>query len=86
MSWFLVEAYAPADRSLTDVEADARRATMEMASDGTLVRYLRSILVRADETCFHLFEADSADVVCRVAERAGLHASRVVESQITGEG
>jgi len=86
MSSYLVEAYAPAGRSIAEVADDARRAAGESTSSGTEVRYVRSILVRTDETGFHLFEAASADAVWRVAERAGLQAPRVVESQVIEEG
>jgi hypothetical protein len=46
-----------------------------------VIRYLRSVLVRADETCFHLFDAVSADAVAEVARRADLRYERIVEAE-----
>jgi hypothetical protein len=71
---FLVELYV----SRTDAAAVARgadgsrRAAEELTREGTPVRYLRSIFVPEDETCFLLYEAVSADAVREVARRAAL--------------
>jgi hypothetical protein len=43
------------------------------------VRYLRSIFVPEDETCFLVYEAGSADDVRRAATLAGLPADHIVE-------
>jgi hypothetical protein len=72
--------------NLVEVEARARRAAAQLAEAGTEVRYLRAIFVPADETCFHLFEAASADAVRAASERAGLSAQRIVEAVgVTGD-
>jgi uncharacterized protein DUF4242 len=75
---FLVEAYAPAASNLTTLLDQARRAT---AMEGTehAVLHIRSILVAEDETCFHLFEADSIEAVSAVVTAAHIHANRIVE-------
>jgi hypothetical protein len=39
---------------------------------------VRTTFLPDDETCFHVFEADSADVVAEVSRRAGLGWARVV--------
>jgi hypothetical protein len=52
-----------------------------MRDEGHEVRYLRSVLVRADETCFHLFEAASEDLVAELGRRAGLRYERIVEAE-----
>ena len=44
----------------------------------TGVRYVRSILVPEDETCFHLFEGPSEEAVRKVGAMAGLAPLRVV--------
>lgn len=81
MNEYLVEAYQPR------LDAKARRALVERARaaadaisvDGARVSYLRSIFVPADETCFHLFEATSAQDVRAATEWARLSAQRIVE-------
>jgi hypothetical protein len=86
MTSFLVEAYTPGMINLVEVEARARRAAAQLAEAGTEVRYLHAIFVPADETCFHLFEAASADAVRAASERAGLSAQRIVEAVgVTGD-
>ena len=42
------------------------------------VRLKRSIVVPEEETCFYLFEAQSADVVQEALARSGLRSERVV--------
>jgi uncharacterized protein DUF4242 len=83
MTEFLVELYV----SRTDeaaVERGAARgrlAAEELTSEGTPVRYLRSIFVPEDETCFLLYEAASADAVREAARRAELPLARVSEAR-----
>jgi hypothetical protein len=55
-------------------------AVLARLGDGTVVRYLRSILIPGDETCLHLVEADSAEHVAKACEQAGLAADRIVEA------
>lgn len=57
-----------------------RRATGELAREGVPVRYVRSIFVPADETCFFLYEAGSEEQVHEVARRAGLELGRVKQT------
>jgi hypothetical protein len=79
MTEFLVEMY----RSRHDVQAaadDAERARLAAESvdqDGSHVRLVRSIFVPDDETCFLLFEAESADAVRTSMARAGLPCDEV---------
>jgi hypothetical protein len=44
------------------------------------VRFLRSVFVPEDETCFYLYEAASVDDVREAARRAALPFATVVES------
>jgi hypothetical protein len=85
---FLVEQYVPRHdaRAVERRGERARRVAEELTRDGTWVRYLRSIFVPEDETCFYLFEAVSADVVRDAALRAGLAFERVTESVRTASG
>jgi hypothetical protein len=88
MSDFLIERYVSRAHA-TEVDADAeraRRATEEMAGEGTAIRHLRSIFIPEDETCFDLFRAPSADVVRQAALRAGLVFDRIIEVCETGGG
>lgn len=82
MPTFLVEAYQPRGRnkSLAEIERRARAAAAELSISGTAVRYLRSIYVPADETCFHFIEAASLEAVEEVGRRAGLAFDRITEA------
>jgi len=74
MTSFVVEVYAPnlSQADLASLAVRAEAATREMEREGIQVRYLRSVLVPEDETCFHHFEGQSVDAIRRASERAGL--------------
>lgn len=82
MPTFLVEAYEPRGRdgSLVEIERRARTLAAELAGSGTAVRYMRSIYVPADETCFHVFEASSIEVIEEFGRRAQLAFDRITEA------
>jgi hypothetical protein len=61
----------------------ARSAAEAMAREGLPVRWLRTIFVPEDETCFYLFEAGSAEVVRAAGERAEIAFDRVLEASET---
>jgi hypothetical protein len=79
---YLLEAYV--SKSVADgpsgIAGRAVSAADEMRREGTAVRYLRSIFVPQDETCFHIFEASCEADVRDAAARAGIHAERVLET------
>jgi hypothetical protein len=79
MPEFLVELYAPrADVARMRRGAQrARQAAAELSNQGTPVRYVRSIFVPDDETCFHLYRAGSVEAVREVESRAGLRFERI---------
>ncbi|MGH7359236.1 MAG: nickel-binding protein [Candidatus Rokuibacteriota bacterium] len=81
MAEFLVELYVSrTDAGAVELGAARARAAAEaLTREGTPVRYLRSIFVPEDETCF-LYEAGSADAVREAAGRAGLAFERVAEA------
>jgi hypothetical protein len=87
MESFLVELYV----SRTDLAAferdaeSARRAAERLSRQGTPVRYVHSLFVPEDETCFHLYEAASAKSVREAAESAGLRFARINEA-VSGSG
>jgi hypothetical protein len=82
MPTYLVEAYSPklTRETCCELEARAREAAHELAAQGRRVVYLSSIFVRADETCFHLFDAASEDDVREVTARAALAQARIMET------
>jgi hypothetical protein len=78
---FLVEVYQPdgGDR-LDEITERVRTAASSLTREGHPVRYLRTIFVPEDETCFHLFEAVSADAVAEASRRAAIELERIVEA------
>jgi hypothetical protein len=77
MSSYLLEAYTPASALLEDVESRVRIAAAEVSESGMPVRYVRSIFVPEDETCFHLLDGPSRDAVAETAKRAGISTPRI---------
>jgi hypothetical protein len=80
MRSYLVEVYVPRARG-RDASAAARRlreAVAELSERGTPIRHVRTTFLPDDETCFHLVEAASSDVVGEVCQRAGLGHVRIV--------
>lgn len=77
-----------AERDLPGITMDqlagAQRAAIETSqqrtAEGTPVRYLRSMFVPSDSRCTCLFEADDADAVREVNQRAGIPFTRIVEA------
>jgi hypothetical protein len=65
---------------LQALSAKARSAAERVNSDELPVRFLRSIFVPDDETCFVLCEAASFDAVRKTAERAALTFERIAEA------
>ena len=80
MTTYLIEAYVAAG-NMADLQDRARVAAAAMRDEGYVIRYLRSVLVRADETCFHLFDAVSEELVAELARRAQLPYERIVEAE-----
>jgi hypothetical protein len=85
MPEYLLELYvARADAVVVEQgAARVRRAAEQYSREGTPVRYLRSIFVPDDETCFLIFEAPSVEVVREVARRAALsfeHVAAAIET------
>jgi Nickel responsive protein SCO4226-like len=74
---FLAETYLPATTSSDEMERSASEAAATLTAEGTPIRFIRSILVPEDETCFFVFEAASPVTVQEVARRAGCGDARV---------
>ena len=79
MAEFLVELYVSRTGAvaLEEGTARARLAAAQLTREGTPVRYLRSIFVPEDETCFFLCEAVSEEAVRETARRAALSFERI---------
>jgi hypothetical protein len=82
MTEFLGELYVPREHGVAveDDEVRVRAAAAELTREGRPVRFLRTIFVPEDETCFYLFEASSAGAVREVGARAALLFDRVSAS------
>jgi hypothetical protein len=80
MPKYVVEAYLPRSNAPNARAAGgrARAAAEELSREGTAIRYVRTTFLPEDETCFHIFEADSAASVEEVSRRADLGRARVV--------
>jgi hypothetical protein len=75
---FLVESYvARADRGAPE---RARKAAERLARAGAPIRFLRSIYLPVEETCFYLYEAGSADDVRAAARAAAIPFGQVFEA------
>jgi len=81
---YLVESYLPrAPRALEDASDQARRVAGFAATKGLGVRYLRTTLLAADETCFHAFDATSLEDLEAALAGVGLVVDRIVRSDET---
>jgi len=81
MPEFLVEVFVPRDGGAV-VERSAERARLaaeELTRERRPVRYLQSIFVPDDETCFLLYEAESAEAARQAAALASIAFERVSE-------
>jgi Protein of unknown function (DUF4242) len=81
MTTYLVEAYvSKLDEARQRQLAVAARSAAELtAREESPVRYLGSIFVPEDETCFHLLDAFSAEDVERTNRRGAFAFERIVE-------
>lgn len=81
MPSYLLELYLPKAGTLPRASEVARRIAEAGASEGRArFRYVRTLFVAEDETCFHVFEAPSRDALVEAARRAGLPRVRVTEA------
>jgi hypothetical protein len=82
MPEFVVELYvARTDAgAVARGAARARLAAEELTRQGVAVHYLNSIFLPEDETCFFLYEGESAEAVREAARRAALPFAHVAEA------
>lgn len=74
MARFLTESYLSAGR-MTSLIDDADRLDAATVTSGA--RRLATMYVPTDETCLHLFDADTAEQVTRSCAKAGVLIDRV---------
>ena len=81
---FLVEVFVPRSEAdaLAAAEQRAREAARRLSENAAEIRYVRATYVPEDETCFHVYEAVSADAVGEAARRAALTFDRVAEAVV----
>jgi len=78
---YVIETYLSrehADRLPETV--DRLREAVESRPNRGTVRYVRSVFIPEDETCFHVIEATSAETVRDLTRRATITAERIVEA------
>ena len=76
MARYLAEVYTPKrGDAVARTRADA--ATLARSRG---VRYVRAILVPEDETCFHVLDAASADIVDGAAREASVRVERIAKA------
>ena len=79
---FFVEL-APRASGFEDIQAltaRSRAASEALARAGTPVRFLRSVFVPEDGSCYLLFEGSSRDAVHEACRRASVDAARISAS------
>jgi hypothetical protein len=74
---YLAELYLPGGAALADVARQARAGADAVAATGPPVRFMQAIFVPLDESCFVLYQAESAADVTAAGTRAGLAFERV---------
>ena len=81
---YLVESYLARSNDALELASEhARRAADLAAGKGHWIRYVRTTLVQADETCFHVFEADSQGAVEAAMALGELSADRIAQADET---
>jgi Protein of unknown function (DUF4242) len=73
---------------MPQLSAQARRVCEQLVREGTQVRFVRSIYVPEDGTCFHLYQANSWQAVLEAARRAAspeVETSTVVRPHRSGD-
>jgi hypothetical protein len=80
VQYYLAELYL-SRMGRRDLSVVAERVAA-IAAHGDAARYVRSIFVPDDETCFYLFEAASADVVAHIGGQADVRFERILPAEV----
>ncbi len=76
MARYLAEVYTP-NRGDAVARTQADAATLARSRG---VRYVRAILVPEDETCFHVLDAASAEIVDGAARAGSVRVERIAKA------
>jgi hypothetical protein len=79
VAFFVAERYVPSSPP-ADVGGVVRLDRSAAAGSAIPIRHVRTWLLAADETCFSLFEAPSAELVRAAGSAVGLRYSRITEA------
>jgi hypothetical protein len=79
---YTAECYWPGvtEAKLREAGARASHAAEALSREGTLVRYLGSVLFPGDEVVLFEFDGASPEAVRRASERAELSVERIIEA------
>lgn len=82
MRAFVAEQYLPSAGAQAAARGAgaARSAAEQLSRQGVAIEFVNSIFIPQDETCIHLYLADSVEAVQAVAELASLSLDRVAEA------
>jgi hypothetical protein len=80
MQRYVVETYLARGsvEDLRSIAARLRSAARCVSRKGAGVTFVRSTALPADETCFHVFVAESQESVAEICRQAGLGSARIV--------
>jgi hypothetical protein len=82
MAVYLAEAYLARQGGceLGALVERLRQAAEALSLEGIFVRHLESVFLAADESCFHFFEAPTAEAIDATGARAAIAFDRVSEA------
>jgi hypothetical protein len=82
MSEFVVETYVPRESTsmLAARVEELALAAEQISAAGAEVRVLGALFLPADETCFYLYQAASADTVRAAAARGRVDLTRITKA------
>ena len=78
---YMAEFYLPGGADLAALAVRARAGAEQMAASGAAVTFIQAIFVRADESCFALYEAASGADVAGAGRSAGIVFDRVTAAE-----
>jgi len=78
---YIVECYCPGvtEDAVAESAARAGAAALDLQAQGSVIEFLGSVLVPADEVTFWRFASDTRHAVEEASDRAGLAYDRVIE-------
>jgi Protein of unknown function (DUF4242) len=79
VAYYVAERYVPASPA-ADVRGVVQSDRRAAAVATERIRHVRTWLLPADETCFSLFEAPSAELLRAAGDAIGLHYNRITEA------